>query len=52
MHHIKRDKIFGTKLVRNVRARNRAQREAVAYLTIAPILYLGFYVSTINVAEP
>lgn len=51
MHHIKRNKIFGTMLIRNLRARNRSQREAVAYLTVVPLIYIAFYISIINIGE-
>lgn len=49
--HIRRDKTFGTMCVRNIRARNRVQREAIVYLIVIPLSYLGIYLSTINIGE-
>lgn len=50
-HHIRRNKIFGTMLIRNVRARNRNQREAIVYLIVVPLVYLSAYLSAVNIGE-
>lgn len=38
-------------LIRNYRARNRAQREAAVYLSVVPLVYLFMYISCLNLGE-